>query len=120
MLVSTKICFTASTKDIVFHNVINQGKTLSPEQQFSLLSPVTDEEIKNAMFSIGIDKAPGPDGYGSGFFRDTWDTTGQDFCAAVREFFSSGYMLKEINTTNLVMIPKLDTPSSVHQFRPIA
>ena len=35
-----------------------------------LLKPVTKEEIKQALFDIPGSKTPGPDGFGSQFFKD--------------------------------------------------
>nr|GEW70196.1 hypothetical protein [Tanacetum cinerariifolium] len=49
--------------------------------------PVTNEEVKKAMFDIGDDKSPGPDGFSSVFFKEGWDTIGNDVCNAVRDFF---------------------------------
>nr|GEW68546.1 hypothetical protein [Tanacetum cinerariifolium] len=34
----------------------------------------TNEEVKRVMFDIGDDKSPGPDGYSSLFFKESWDT----------------------------------------------
>ncbi|GJT56749.1 protein LAZ1 [Tanacetum coccineum] len=45
--------------------------------------PVTNEEVNKAMFDIGDDKSPGPDGYSSVFFKEGWDTIGNDVCNAV-------------------------------------
>jgi hypothetical protein len=42
-----------------------------------------------ALFSIGNDKAPRPDGYSSFFFKKSWDIVGVDFCAAIQDFFTS-------------------------------
>ncbi|XP_074283267.1 uncharacterized protein LOC141607821 [Silene latifolia] len=79
------------------------------------------EEVKaDAVFSIPKDKAPGPDGYSSGFFRDTWDLIGKDVYAAVVDFFNTGQLLQQINATNITLIPKCDRPTSVKQFRHIA
>ena len=33
------------------------------EDNLSLLSPVTEEEIRESVFQLGAIKAPGPDGY---------------------------------------------------------
>nr|GEV87407.1 methylenetetrahydrofolate reductase 1 [Tanacetum cinerariifolium] len=63
-------------------------------------------EIKSAMFSIGDDRAPGPDGFTSAFFKKSWDIVGDDICKAVRDFFSNGKLLKETNHTFLALIPK--------------
>jgi hypothetical protein len=35
------------------------------------------------------DKAPGPDGYTSAFFKKAWNIVGDDFCSAVQDFFAS-------------------------------
>ncbi|KAL2251929.1 UNVERIFIED_CONTAM: hypothetical protein Sindi_2315200 [Sesamum indicum] len=55
---------------------------------------------------IAEDKAPGPDGYSSGFFKAAWPIVGQEVSSAVLDFFSTGRLLKQINTTLLALIPK--------------
>nr|GEU60523.1 hypothetical protein [Tanacetum cinerariifolium] len=52
-----------------------------------------DEEIKAAMFGIKDDKAAGPDGFTSKFFKKAWAIIGQDVCCAIREFFTFGKLL---------------------------
>nr|XP_043619781.1 uncharacterized protein LOC122591585 [Erigeron canadensis] len=37
-----------------------------------------NDEIKLAMFSIGENKVPSPDGYTSAFFKSTWDVVGHE------------------------------------------
>ncbi|GJR80293.1 putative RNA-directed DNA polymerase [Tanacetum coccineum] len=44
-------------------------KQVSADSCTNMVRPVSDEEIKVAMFSIGDDRAPGPDGYSSAFFK---------------------------------------------------
>ncbi|XP_074288785.1 uncharacterized protein LOC141613942 [Silene latifolia] len=100
--------------------VLAKGKVCRPEHIAILTSTVTYEEVQQAVFSIPKDKAPGPDGYSSGFFRDTWDLIGKDFYAAVVDFFNTSQLLQQINATNITLIPKCDRPTSVKQFRPIA
>ncbi|PHT68088.1 hypothetical protein T459_27575 [Capsicum annuum] len=41
--------------------------------ELKLLKPDTAKDVKVAMFSINKIKSPGPDGYGSGFFKTTWE-----------------------------------------------
>lgn len=37
-----------------------------------LTKPVTLEEIRNAVFDIGPDRAPGPDGFTGVFYHQFW------------------------------------------------
>ncbi|XP_074277513.1 uncharacterized protein LOC141601143 [Silene latifolia] len=43
-----------------------------------LLAPVTDSEIKECIFSISSIKSPGPDGFTSQFYKDTWEVVGDE------------------------------------------
>ncbi|GJU81521.1 hypothetical protein Tco_1283886 [Tanacetum coccineum] len=75
-------------------------------QQFLRTNLECDDLDSDAMFSIGDDRAPGPNGFTSAFFKRSWDIVGNDVCRAVREFFNNGQLLKEINHTFLALIPK--------------
>ncbi|CAH9101392.1 unnamed protein product [Cuscuta europaea] len=101
-------------------NILASGNTIDQSLFDSLISPVTDLEIKEALFDIGNDKAPGPDGYSLAFFKSNWGKVGEDVCAAVKEFFDSDNMLKQVNHTIVALIPKTTHSPSVSDFRPIS
>ncbi|GKB93157.1 hypothetical protein Tco_0979294, partial [Tanacetum coccineum] len=61
--------------------------------------------------TIKDSKAPGPDGFIAAFFKKAWRVIGNDVCKAVKEFFSSGRMLGEINATIISLIPNVETPN---------
>jgi hypothetical protein len=42
----------------------------------SLLSLDTAQEIEKALFMMGANKAPGPDGFTAGFYQTHWGTIG--------------------------------------------
>ncbi|XP_074305317.1 uncharacterized protein LOC141640395 [Silene latifolia] len=77
------------------------------------------QAIEKAFLDYYIDLL-GPDGYTSQFFKDCWDTVGRDIYEAVQGFFTSGKLLKQVNTTIITLIPKVPNPKSVIEFRPIA
>ncbi|KAL0415817.1 UNVERIFIED_CONTAM: hypothetical protein Slati_3413600 [Sesamum latifolium] len=85
-----------------------------------LTAPALNSEIKDALFDIAEDSAPGLDGFSAGFFKAAWAIVGNDFCAVVHKFFISGVLLKQINATLLTLIPKVQMPSKVSDFRPIS
>ncbi|KAL2246943.1 UNVERIFIED_CONTAM: hypothetical protein Sindi_2546600 [Sesamum indicum] len=93
---------------------------LSEDDVNSLVLPFTHTDVKQAIFDIAEDKAPGPDGYSSGFFKAAWPIIGQEVSSAVLDFFHTGRILKQINTTLLALIPKVHSPMNVGDFRPIS
>ena len=85
-----------------------------------LTRPITELEVKKAVFSLHPNKAPGPDGMSPVFFQKFWNIVKLDLIAAISSFFHSGNLLKAINETCSTLIPKTDSPTSVSQFRPIS
>nr|GEW05144.1 hypothetical protein [Tanacetum cinerariifolium] len=95
-------------------------KRLDADVALDLIKHVNDKEIKDALFSIDDNKASGPDGYSSNFFKAAWNVVGQDVCSAVKDFFAKGKLLSEINTTLISLIPKVTSPARVTDYRPIS
>ena len=93
---------------------------VSEAQASDLIRAVSNEEIKSALLSIGDDKSPGPDGFSAYFYKKAWGSVGPDFCEAVREFFSSGQLLKQMNHSIIALVPKSNSASRVEDYRPIA
>ena len=46
------------------------------------------EEIKDVVFSLSVDGAPGPDGFGAGFYQSCWPIIQEDLYLVVKDFFS--------------------------------
>nr|GEU78215.1 hypothetical protein [Tanacetum cinerariifolium] len=115
-------CIQEVLKSKNHRNRINDPKVqnkLSSNDADIMVREVCDEEIKEALFQIDGNKALGPNGFSSLFFIKAWDIMGKDVCIAVKEFFDNGMMLKEINSTLITLIPKIETPDKVIDFRPI-
>ncbi|XP_074306003.1 uncharacterized protein LOC141641231 [Silene latifolia] len=66
-----------SSKEVTRVNlgVVRRGKCITHQQASAMTQRISDVEIKEALFDIPIDKAPGPDGYTSCFFKDSFDIT---------------------------------------------
>ncbi|GKC80831.1 hypothetical protein Tco_1131605 [Tanacetum coccineum] len=92
---------------------------LLEEEALIMVSEVHDKEIKDAMFDIGENRAPGPDGFTSAFYKHSWSIVGKDICQAIREFFNTGKLLGELNAL-ITLIPKINNPIKVSDYRPIA
>lgn len=81
---------------------------------------VTEEEIKAAAFSMDAFKVPGPDGLQAHFFQSQWDKVGDKICKLVKEAFSDPKSISIINHTNIVLMPKVDNPTTLKEMRPIS
>ncbi|GJV34113.1 aspartic peptidase [Tanacetum coccineum] len=109
--------------DMTYDELDSDGlfeKKVSNLSNENMIKPVTNDEIKRAMFGIRDNKSPGPDGFTFVFFKKSWDVVGQDVCNAVRDFFVNGKLLKEINHTFLALILKIATPLKVTDYRSIS
>lgn len=62
---------------------------INEDFQGRLVSYILEQEIYDALFSIGSDKSPGPDGFNSFFYKKAWSIVGEDFKKAVK-FFLKG------------------------------
>ncbi|KAI4353134.1 hypothetical protein L6164_002105 [Bauhinia variegata] len=72
------------------------------------------------MFEIHSNKSPGPDGYGSGFFKATWEIIGRDVTGSVLDFFTDRKLVKWINSTIIALIPENESPKNAAEYRPIS
>lgn len=80
----------------------------------------SDSDIKAAFHSFPINKTCGLDRFSAEFFIGSWEIVGAEVTEAVKEFFSSGNLLSQWNTTSLVLIPKITNASKTTEFRPIS
>ena len=83
-------------------------------------NPVLEAEIKSAIFSMKPLKAPGTDGLHAIFYQSQWAVVGPSFCKLITDVFNSSKIPKEVNTTFIVLIPKVEHPTSLKMFRPIS
>nr|GEY80979.1 RNA-directed DNA polymerase, eukaryota [Tanacetum cinerariifolium] len=93
---------------------------LSSDQMVILKSPVSRDEVRNAVWGCGENKSPGPDGYLFDFFRKFWDTLGSDFCEAVEWFCDHSSFSKGCNSSFIALILKNQDPKFVNDYRPIS
>lgn len=96
------------------------GAQLSHAQALSLIKPVSQEEVVNALQSIDDTKVPRLDGFSSLFFQKCWQMVKHDIIVAVYEFFFDDISISPVNITATTLVPKVFNASHVREFRPIS
>jgi hypothetical protein len=85
-----------------------------------LLHDFSAVEVRKALDSIGDLKAPGPDGTLSLFYKKFWDIVGEQVTSEVLGVLNGGPFPQGWNETTIVLIPKVSTPLSIKDLRPIS
>ncbi|KAL0444330.1 UNVERIFIED_CONTAM: hypothetical protein Slati_2155700 [Sesamum latifolium] len=104
----------------VDNDVFEWGPKLSSEQASELCKSVTLSEVKQAIFQICDNKAPGPDGFSACFFKRAWSVVGDQVCLAVMDFFRSGRLIRQLNHSIIALVPKSEHSPTVADYRPIS
>lgn len=65
-------------------------------------------------------KASGIDRYPAFFYQKLWHIIGKDVTHYCLQVLNNGMDFEEVNKTNIVLIPKVQTPTNLGQFRPIS
>ncbi|XP_048620199.1 uncharacterized protein LOC125590614 [Brassica napus] len=94
--------------------------TVTGSMNDNLTAPVTEWEVKLALFAMHPDKAPGPDGMTALFYQKFWDIVKEDLTLMVNKFLFDGTVTNGLNDTNICLIPKTPKPNDMAQFRPIS
>jgi len=85
-----------------------------------LAGDFTEEEIREAVWSCDSTKSPDPDGFNFGFIKFCWDVIKKDVLSAVMDFTVSGKWPRGSNASFLCLIPKVENPQQLGEFRPIS
>ena len=86
----------------------------------SLVSSFTKEEIDSLIKRLSTNKALGLDGFNGLFIKKCWPLIKNDFCALCLDFFECKISLESINGSFIILVPKVNNPECVNDFRPIS
>lgn len=85
-----------------------------------LIRTFTKEDVEAALKQMHPTKAPGPDGMYVILFQKYWDAIGNDITYNFLNVLNSNMPIGNINRTNITLIPKINNPSKMNDFRPIS
>jgi len=88
------------------------------ENEF-LTAPFTEKEIREAIFDMEHNKAPGPDGFPAEFYQHFWDVVKGDLIQMFHELHSGEIPIFSLNFGVITLLPKTQDASRIQQYRPI-
>lgn len=94
-------------------------KSISREEMEELEKSFLEQEIKNAVWSCGGSKSPGPEGDSLLFFKKCWNIVKTDVICFFNHFFLGGNISKGITSSFLTLIPKSKNLLGLDDYRPI-
>lgn len=97
--------------------MVNQ---VTVEENVALTAKVSYDEVKTAVFSMHPDKSPGIDGLNPAFFQMFWSVVGYDVAQFCQKFMSTGELPMGVNRTLVCLIPKVKSPQTMSELRPIS
>ncbi|XP_057791345.1 uncharacterized protein LOC131008488 [Salvia miltiorrhiza] len=113
--------FDASSSHVNYHQVLSRLQpSIDEAMNESLTRPFQAEEFKNAVFQMHPDKAPGPDGFNPKFYQKFWSIIGDDVVDCCSAWLNRGSFPPNLNHTMISLIPKVDSPTTMKDLRPIA
>lgn len=95
-------------------------KIISPKINQALESIITPKEVKEALFAMEPDKAPGPDGFTPRFLQTCWQIIEKEFIKMIQKSQNCQKIGGCTNSAFLALIPKEKGANTFSRFHPIS
>jgi hypothetical protein len=92
---------------------------LTISEREELMAEFTKKEVRDAIFQMKHNKAPGPDGFPAEFFQIFWSLIKDNLMAMFRDFHSGNLPLFCLNFGVITLIPKEKEVRRIQQYRTI-
>lgn len=112
--------FTSNVGHRIMELLPHVPAKVTSEMNIWLNRDFTADEVKLALEGIGDLKAPGPDGLPAVFFKRYWDLVGPKVTEEVLAVLNGATMPEGWNETWVTLIPKVKSPESMKDLRPIS
>ena len=99
--------------------VENVERCITPEMNKYLLEAFGVEEVRYAINQMHPTKSPGPNGMSLFFYQKYWEVVSPYVTKCVLQILNSGSLPCVLNETYICLIPKVQCPQKITEFRPI-
>jgi hypothetical protein len=85
---------------------------VSHEENELLVKAFTVDEVREAIFQMEHNKAPGPDGFPAEFYQACWEIIKDDLMELFQKFHNGNLPVYSLNFGTIILLPK----SREHEF----
>lgn len=100
--------------------IVDFPPLISETDNLELTKAFTREDFKETVMSMHANKPPGPDGFNPGFYQKFWGIVGNDMADSCMSWLENFSFSTNLCSTNVVLIPKCESPSTMKDLRPIS
>ncbi|KAA3453778.1 reverse transcriptase [Gossypium australe] len=112
--------FRSEERESCNYLLLGIKRCITEEDNQFLMAPYTEEEIKATTFGMRPIKALGEDGFPTIFYKKCWHIVEDEVSRFCLQILNEGKDFKQVNSTYIVLIPKIANPINMKQFRPIS
>lgn len=95
-------------------------KKISDQQDRELDKEIIEEEVREAVWNLHLDKAPGPDGFTMAFCKQHWEIIKKRSNENAQKWFPKKRIGRNTKSSFLALIPKESNPTTFNRYRPIS
>ena len=92
---------------------------VSQEENILLTGPFSENKVKDVVFQMEHNKAPGPDGFPAEFYQKFWEVIKDDLLLMFQELHAGNLPLFSLNFGVITLLPKVQEANVIQQYRPI-
>ena len=92
---------------------------VTPAENEVLAAEFSEKEVREAIFQMKHNKAPGSDGSPAEFYQVFWSLIKDDIMAMFRDFHHGDLPLFSLNFGIITLLPKEQEAKKIQQYRPI-
>lgn len=107
-------------QDCSWSHDLGETSQITPREKGDLEKNFDEKELKDAIWGSGHNKSPGPDGFTMEFYKFYWEIIKTDLLEAFNDFANKPILPKGAISTFITLIPKVNNPIQVKDFRPIS
>jgi hypothetical protein len=85
---------------------VDDNVQMSQEENDLLVRPFNVEEVRDAVFQMEHNKAPGPDGFPTEFYQSCWEIIKYDLMELFWEFHNGNLSFFSLNFGTIILLPK--------------